>query len=203
MSWIDVSRPLSPNTAVWPGDQAVRWTWTARREEGSTVNLGALRTTVHAGTHADAPLHVSDDGKPISEMDVDPYVGPAEVLHIDGLHVTPADVEAVSAPRVLLRTAASDVPTDEWPDRVTAIMPETVHALEEKGVVLVGTDAPSIDPLDSKTLDAHHALYDAGIVNLEGLLLQDVDPGLYELIALPLRIEGADGSPVRAVLRPM
>jgi len=201
MSWIDISRPVSPETAVWPGDRAVTWTWTARREEGSTVNLGALHMSVHAGTHADAPLHVSGTGKPINKVDLDPYVGCAEVLHVNGQQVTPADVESVSSARVLFRTTASDVPTAEWPDRITAITPEAVEILGSNGVVLVGTDAPSVDPLDSKTLDAHHALNDAGIVNLEGLLLRDVAPGFYELIALPLRIEGADGAPVRAVLR--
>jgi len=201
MSWIDISRLVSPATAVWPGDQAVTWTWTARREEGSTVNLGALHTSVHAGTHADAPLHVSDTGTPINDVDLNPYVGHAEVIHVRGQQVAPTDVESVSSSRVLFRTAASDVSTAEWPDRVTAITPEAVEVLSAKGVVLVGTDAPSVDPLDSTTLDAHHALYGAGIMNLEGLLLRDVAPGFYELIALPLRLEGADGSPVRAVLR--
>lgn len=201
MSWIDITRSLCPDTAVWPGDQPVEWTWTARREEGSSVNLGAIRTTVHAGTHADAPLHTEGDGTAIEQVDIDPYVGPAEVIHVHGEAVTEADVADVTATRVLFRTPASDLSDVEWPERVTPISPGAIHAMNERGVVLVGTDAPSVDPLDSKTLDAHHALFDAGMLNLEGLFLRDVDPGRYSLIALPLKIQGADGSPVRAVLQ--
>lgn len=201
MSWIDISRPLSPDTAVWPGDQRVEWTWTARREEGSSVNLGAIQTTVHAGTHADAPLHADSNGMSIDSVEIRPYIGPAEVVHATGQTITRADVASVTAERVLFRTPASDLPDGTWPERVTAISPEAIDAMNDRGVVLVGTDAPSVDPLDSKTLDAHHALFGAGMLNLEGLMLRDVDPGLYSLIALPLNIPGADGSPVRAVLR--
>ena len=201
MSWIDISRPLSPETAVWPGDQSVEWSWTARREEGSSVNLGAIRTTVHAGTHADAPLHAHSNGTSIDNVEASPYIGPAEVVHVDGDTITRADVVAVTAKRVLFRTPASELPEGTWPERVTPISPDAIHAMNDRGVVLVGTDAPSIDPLDSKTLDAHHALFNAGMLNLEGLLLRNIEPGTYSLIALPLNIQGADGSPVRAVLR--
>jgi arylformamidase len=88
-----------------------------------------------------------------------------------------------------------------WAPNVTPLLAETVAALDDAGVVLVGTDAPSVDPVDSTALPAHHALCDAGIVNLENLALADVPPGRYELMALPLRILGADAAPVRAVLR--
>ncbi len=203
MSWIDITRSLSPDTAVWPEDQPVEWAWTARHEEGSSVNLGAIRTTVHAGTHADAPLHTESRGTTIDHVNIDPYVGPAEVIHVRGGAVTEADVAAVTQKRVLFRTSASDLSDSDWPERVTAISPGAIHTMNDRGVVLVGTDAPSIDPLDSKTLDAHHALFDAGMLNLEGLLLRDVDAGTYSLIALPLKIQGADGSPVRAILRPI
>ena len=201
MSWIDITRSLSPDTAVWPGDQPVQWTWSARREEGSSVNLGAIHTTVHAGTHADAPLHTEGSGRAIHAIDLDPYIGPAEVVHVRGDAVTESDVANVTERRVLFRTPASDLPDNEWPERVTPISPGAIDAMNDRGVVLVGTDAPSVDPLDSKTLDAHHALFAAGMLNLEGLYLKEVEPGRYSLIALPLKIHGADGSPVRAALR--
>ena len=201
MSWIDISRPLSPETPTWPGDQPVEWTWTARREEGSSVNLGAIRTTVHAGTHADAPLHAHGGGMSIDNAEVSPYIGLAEVVHASGDTITEADVASVTAKRVLFRTPASDLPEGTWPKQVTPVSPEAIHVMNDRGVLLVGTDAPSIDPLDSKALVAHHALFNAGMLNLEGLLLRDVEPGTYSLIALPLKIRGADGSPVRAVLR--
>ena len=201
MSWIDITRSLSPDTAVWPGDQPVQWTWSARREEGSSVNLGAIHTTVHAGTHADAPLHTEGGGRAIHTVDLDPYIGPAEVIHVRGDAVTESDVANVTERRVLFRTPASDLPDNEWPERVTPISPGAIDAMNDRGVVLVGTDAPSVDPLDSKTLDAHHALFAAGMLNLEGLCLREVESGRYSLIALPLKIHGADGSPVRAALR--
>lgn len=201
MSWIDITRSLSPETAVWPGDQPVQWTWSARREEGSSVNLGAIHTTVHAGTHADAPLHTEGSGRAIHDVELDPYVGPADVIHVQDDAVTEADIANVTERRVLFRTPASDLSDSEWPERVTPILPSAIDAMNDLGVVLVGTDAPSVDPLDSKTLDTHHALFAAGMLNLEGLYLRDVEPGTYSLIALPLKIHGADGSPVRAVLR--
>lgn len=201
MSWIDITRTLSPETAVWPGDQPVEWTWSARREEGSSVHLGAIHTTVHAGTHADAPLHTEDGGTAIHNVNLNPYIGPAEVIHVHGDTVSEADVANITEDRVLFRTAASDLPDNEWPERVTPILPSAIDAMNDRGVVLVGTDAPSVDPLDSKTLDAHHALFTAGMLNLEGLYLRDVKPGRYSLIALPLKIQGADGSPVRAALQ--
>jgi arylformamidase len=200
MSWIDITRTLSPETAVWPGDQPVEWIWSARQDEGDAVNLGAIHTTVHAGTHADAPLHTERSGKAIHDVDLNPYVGPAEVIHVRGDTVTETDVSDVTEHRVLFRTQASDLSDTEWPERVTPISQGAIETMNDRGVILVGTDAPSVDPLDSKTLDAHHALFAAGMLNLEGLYLRDVEPGKYSLIALPLKIHGADGSPVRAVL---
>jgi len=203
MTLIDITRTLSPSTAVWPGDQPVEWMWTARREEGSTVNLGAIRTSMHAGTHADAPLHFLDDGESIDTVPLQPFVGPVDVVHVSGSSVTPVDVEAVAARRILFRTPASEVSTSAWPETVTAIHPEAIRVMKDRDVVLIGTDAPSIDPLDSTSLDAHHAMAEAGMINLEGLQLSDVSSGRYRLLALPLKIEGADAAPVRAVLEPV
>ncbi|PEN15070.1 kynurenine formamidase [Longibacter salinarum] len=203
MRYIDITRSLSESTAVWPGDQRVEWTWTARREEGSTVNLGAITTSVHAATHADAPLHFDDSGKAIDEVPLRPFLGPAEVVHVDDDVISPEHVQAVSAPRVLFKTCASSVDRTQWPNAVTAVHPDTIRMLGERGVVLIGTDAPSIDPLDSKHLEAHHALAETGMVNLEGLQLAGVSPGRYHLTALPLKIERADAAPVRAVLQPV
>jgi arylformamidase len=134
-------------------------------------------------------------------FDLEVFVGPAEVVDVTGVEVVkPSHVSDLTADRLLLKTDASTLAEEEWPDRITSIAPETVSMLAEEGVVLLGTDAPSVDPLDSTDLPAHHALIDAGILNLEGLRLSDVPPGSYSLLALPLKLEGADAAPIRAVL---
>jgi arylformamidase len=201
MDLIDISRPLAPTTAVWPGDQPVEWSWTARRERGSPVNLGALRLSTHAGTHADAPVHVQEGGATTDAFSLSVFVGPSEVIDVrNATTIRPDHVREVTHQRILFRTSASSLSADEWPDAVTPIHPDTVACLADQDVVLLGTDAPSVDPLESKALSAHHALIEAGIVNLEGLDLSDVDSGLYGLLALPLNLSGADAAPVRAVL---
>jgi arylformamidase len=204
MALFDISREISADTAVWPGDQEVEWTWTARvGENDSPVNLGAIHLSTHTATHADAPLHAHSEGTAVDALPLEAFVGPAQVIELDdhASEVRPHHVADLRAERVLFKTAASNLPDEEWPDAVVPISPETISHLSQAGVVLIGTDAPSVDPLDSTDLPAHHALRTAGIVNLEGLSLRDVSPGLYELMALPLKIDGGDAAPVRAVLR--
>lgn len=201
MDWIDISRTLSPATAVWPGDQPVEWSWTTRLEEGGSVNLGAFQTSAHAATHVDAPFHVRASGKTTDALDVSVFVGQAEVVGVeDASIIRPRHVASVSTSRVLFQTYASTLPTDTWPETITPIHPDTVSALDKRGVLLVGTDAPSVDPLDSTDLPAHNALIEADIVNLEGLSLAGIEAGQYSLLSLPLKLQGADAAPVRAVL---
>ena len=203
MALIDISRSLSPSTAVWPGDQAVEWTWTTRvGSPDASVNLGAIELNTHAGSHVDAPYHVSEEGRTTDELPLSVFVGRAQVVEVgDASSLRPEHVNEVSAERMLFKTRASSLPDDEWPSGVAPFKPETIRCLAAKDVVLVGTDAPSVDPLDSTSLPAHHALIDAGIVNLEALCLNDVSPGTYHLMAFPFKISGADAAPVRAVLQ--
>lgn len=198
---IDVSAPLSGASEPWPGDEPVRLDRTARIADGDSVNVGRLSTSLHNGTHADAPLHVSESGVPVDRLSLDAFMGPAVVLD------APAALEPTGRPldravprghRVLLRWGRED--HRSFPDDVPAVPAEWVRRLGELDVPLLGTDAPSVDPVDSTELRAHHACVEAGIQILENLVLGHVDPGLYEIRALPLRLEGADASPVRAVL---
>lgn len=181
----------------------MEWSWTMRIDSGHSVNVGALRTSVHSATHADAPRHVSDEGRTIDELPIDSFIGRAEVVSISGNEVTAEDVVGVGTRRILFRTSASDVPATQWPDQITAIRPSAIKRLAEQNVVLIGTDAPSIDPLDSTSLDAHHELAKRDMVHLEGLDLSDVASGHYRLSAVPIKIPGADAAPVRAVLSPV
>lgn len=201
MALIDISRSVSPTTAVWPGDQEIEWAWSARlNDEDSSVNLGAIRLSTHAGTHVDAPFHISNEGETTSEFSLPTFVGPADVVEVQDDVIRPEHVEDVTSDRVLFKTPASALSDEEWPDSITPFAVETIDALSARGAILVGTDAPSVDPLDSTDLSAHHALISHGIVNLEGLRLNQVFPGRYYLMAFPLKISGADAAPVRAVL---
>ena len=200
---IDISRALTPAVAVWPGDAPFTHAWTARIDEGSTVNLSAIALSVHTGTHADAPLHYEADGASIDQVPLLHFVGPCLVLEIDAQTIAPehvAENDVLRIPRVLFKTRHSHVADTVWDPDFAPLLPETVEQLATQGVVLIGTDAPSVDPAESKDLAAHHALARHGIVNLENLCLRGVAPGRYTLVALPLKLEGVDGAPVRAVL---
>jgi arylformamidase len=140
-------------------------------------------------------------------MPLDLYWGPAQVVHVRKQHgpLLPddlRDVDLTRAPRLLVRTTASDLAPDEFPEDIVYPDPSLGTFLFEAGIVLFGSDAPSMDALDSKELPGHNALGARGIAILENLALSGVDDGLYDLVALPLKVVGGDGSPVRAVLRP-
>jgi arylformamidase len=203
MGLIDISRAISPATAVWPGDQVVEWNWTRRLSESdASVNLGSIRLSTHAGSHVDAPHHVIDEGRTTDDIPLSVFIGPARVVDVKtASQIRPEHMAGSTAERVLFKTEASALPETQWPESITPLAPETVRLLEDEETVLVGTDAPSVDPLDSTDLPAHHALIDAEIVNLEGLSLDGVSPGRYFLMALPLKIVDGDAAPVRAVLR--
>jgi arylformamidase len=207
MPLYDISRPVRAGIAVWPGDAPFRVEWTLRRAEGASVNLSELRLSAHTGTHADGPFHASDEGARIGAVPLEAYLGPALLVEArDWPSISVGRVERLLGDerpeRILFRTGCWTDP-EVFPEVFPAIEPEAARAMAAAGVRLVGTDAPSIDPFDSKDLPTHQLFREAGIANLESLLLDDVPEGRYELIALPLRLEEADASPVRAVLRPL
>jgi arylformamidase len=200
----DISQPLSAALPVWPGDTpfAAERTW----DHGATpVAVSRLMLSTHSGTHADAPLHYDPAGTPIDAVALEPYLGPARVIDARrwGPVIEPDALEpslADAPPRVLLRTYER-FPAERWSSAFATISADAIRLLAARGTVLVGIDSPSLDPEDSKTMAAHHAVRDAGMRVLEGLVLDRVAPGDYELIAVPLRLAGLDASPVRAVLR--
>lgn len=195
---IDISRPLSAAVACWPGDVpfAFRLGWSIA--DGATVNVGSVTTSVHTGTHCDAPFHYDPAGAAVDALPLDVFVGPCRVIDVTGREDW--DVGPFDVPRVLFRTGGW--PDDSrFPESIPTMTPALADRLGRAGVRLVGVDLPSVDPLDSKTLDVHRALGRHGVTILEGLRLDHVPEGVYELLAVPLRIVGADGSPVRAVLR--
>jgi arylformamidase len=200
----DISPPIGAETPAFPGDVTYSQTWTARLGPGCPINLSAITMSPHLGAHADAPLHYGEDAATIGTVDLEPYLGPCRVIHaIDrGPLIRPEHLAHAAAglpPRVLVRTCAA-APTT-WSAVFSAYAPETIAWLAGLGVRLVGIDSQSVDPADSKTLDSHHQLLAYDVRVLENLVLDAVPAGDYELIALPLKLVGADASPVRAVLR--
>ena len=206
MTWRDISIAVGPTTPEWPGDTPFSCGWTWRIAEGASVNLSALTMSPHVGTHADAPLHVADGWAPSDELPLEPFVGPAVVCSVDPAlaAVEIADLRSLprdrAVERILLRTGCS-IADGRFPTAWPALTPAAVTALVERGLVLLGVDAPSVDARDSKTLEVHRALFAGGAFNLENLDLRNVADGEYELTALPLKLRALDAAPVRALLR--
>jgi arylformamidase len=201
----DITQTLGADTPMWPGDTPFGATRTWAYGSGCPVNVSQFQSSTHAGTHADAPLHYDPDGIGIADVDLTPYVGPVRVIDLRGRGpvMTPDMVApALAAPcqRILLRTYER-FPHSQWDAAFMTVAAATITLLAAHGVILIGIDSPSLDPQESKAMDAHLAVKAAGMAILEGLVLDDVPAGDYELIALPLKLAGLDAAPVRAVLR--
>lgn len=201
----DISQRLHARLPVWPGDIAFEKQQTAQIGGDCVVNINRFAMSTQAGTHVEAPLHFQRDGQPIDALPLDRFIGRCVVIQVTNADrfVQPDQVLPhlpAGTTRVLLRTLG-DFAWERWPDGFPAIHADTIRALAARGVELIGTDAPSLDPQTSKELHAHHAVSEHGLVILEGLVLKDVPAGQYELIALPLPIEGVEAAPVRAILR--
>lgn len=205
MKLYDITRPITPQLVGWPGDTTYTATEVLKIREGDSVNLSTLNLSAHLGTHVDAPYHFLDNGAKMDQVDLNAYIGPATVvdfMDVDGA-LTPehlSRVDLANIERLLIQTKNSHLPDDQWPSEFVYPTAEVAQMMADHHIKLFGTDSPSVDPETSKTLDAHKTLGRGGIYILEGLQLTDVPPGEYELIALPLKLDG-DGSPVRAVLR--
>jgi len=205
MPLIDISPTISPRIAVWPGDVSFSRDVALDMTDGANLTLSAITTTVHVGAHTDAPNHYARDGQDIAARDLERYYGPAQVIRVDvppGNRILPEHVTSdITAPRVLFHTGSFPDP-DHWNTDFVSLSPQLIEWLHNQGVQLVGIDTPSIDPFDDKLLESHNAVAARDMAVLEGIVLTHVTPGPYTLIALPLRLEGADASPVRAVLAP-
>lgn len=203
---LDISPPITPGIAVWPGDVGFSRTVALSIASGSNLDLSSMTTTLHVGAHTDAPSHYAGGAPGIGERDLDRYLGRCQVVRVDvgrDERVRPEHVGVpIVAPRVLFHTGTFPDP-NHWNSDFASLSPELVDFLADRGVVLVGIDTPSVDPEKDRELLSHTAIARRDLGILEGIVLDGVDPGEYTLIALPLRIPGADASPVRAVLLPV
>jgi arylformamidase len=200
----DLSPPLHASIAVWPGDTPLTREVLLDMDKGDNLTLSTLRATVHLGAHADGPNHYGQGAASIGERSLEPYLGTCQVMHVDarpGQRLRGADLpEAVTAKRLLIRTGTHPDP-GTFSEDFAALDPSLVDELHAQGVLLVGIDTPSVDVFSSKDLPSHARFLAHDMAILEGLVLDAVPSGRYELIALPLRLMGFDASPVRAVLR--
>jgi arylformamidase len=209
MKMIDITRALHPGHPNWPGDVPLTLSMSARIAAGASVNVGAIHTSLHGGTHVDAPWHYDDGGARMGEIDLRRLLGDALVLDVSGgegpigvaaLNTAWRDFGGAIPERVLLHTGERDEWGTQFPLDFRPLAAEGVAWLADAGVRVVGTDAPSVDPLESKGLPAHHACNRAGLLIIESLALNRVAAGRFELICLPLSLPTMDASPARAVL---
>jgi arylformamidase len=204
MALYDITPAVSPALAVWPGDTPPSREVLADMKRGDNLTLSTLRGTVHLGAHADAPSHYGRDAAAIDERPLDLYIGPCRLIRLKvgrGARVPPEALpKDLKAERVLVATGTYPDPT-HWNEDFAAFDPATIDLLHERGARLVGIDTPSVDLFSAKKLVAHERFLAHDMAILEGLVLDGVPEGDYELIALPLKLTGFDASPVRAVLR--
>jgi len=208
----DISRTLSDDLAEWPGDEPFHFRLTKTMAEGQSVNLGAIGMSVHNGTHADARFHFDTNGEAIETAPLEIYLGRAVVVNLAEAFlqskekhlitiedVQPHAEEIAETSRLLVRTGRWSDST-VFPNQIPVIAAGVPSWLQKNGVKLLGLDLPSVDEIDSKSLQNHHALARAGVAIVESLDLSGVGPGIYNFVALPLKIAGGDGAPMRAVL---
>lgn len=209
----DITPPISPSLAVWPGDTPPSRQVLCDMKQGANITLSTLHGTVHLGAHADGPNHYGTDAPAIDQRSLDYYIGSCRVVSVPTALGTLVSMEAFDAAlergplpvatlpaRVLIATGSYPDP-NHFNEDFAGLDPLLIDALSARGVRTIGTDAPSVDLFSSKDLPAHHRFLANDMAILEGLLLQEVPEGDYELIALPLKLVGFDASPVRAILR--
>lgn len=205
----DISPPLTPDLAVWPGDTPAQRELLFDMAAGDNLTLSTLRATVHFGAHADGPNHYGRDAPAIHERSLHYYLGPCRLIRLNVEPASRITIEMTLAalepgcdlpPRVLFATGTYPDPK-RWTTAFAALSVELIDWLHRRGVITVGIDTPSVDLFDSTDLPAHRAILRHDMAILEGLVLSGVAEGIYELIALPLPLVGFDASPVRAILR--
>lgn len=199
----DVTWPISPEMAVWPGDPPVSLERVKRMEAGAKNNLSHLACSAHAGTHVDAPLHFIADGATVTSLSLEILVGPARVVALpDGDAITasmlaPLDLKGVS--RLLFKTRNSGLPRTKFVEDFAALAGDAAQWVVEHGIQLVGVDYLSVEAFGGDG-SVHRALLGAGVVVVEGLDLSDAPPGDYVLYCLPLKLTGSEGAPARVIL---
>jgi arylformamidase len=202
----DVSLPIRSGGLVYPGNPQIDITLDSAVARGASSNLSKICFGSHTGTHIDAAKHFFDDGQTVDQIPLDRLIGPARLVAFDDsvMSVTATDLkkhDLAGQARIIIRTRNSGFNQEtEFHTDYTYLAPDGAEYLVSLGVQLVGVDYLSIEQFHSGHHRTHRALLEKSVVIVEGLNLEDVDPGDYDLICLPIRLEGIDGAPARAVL---
>jgi arylformamidase len=208
MKIFDISLTISPDLPVWPGDPPVELEQVESMDRGAHANISRLSAGVHIGTHVDAPHHFLNDGRTVEGLPLDVLTGPCYVVQLpDGVEaITTEALEGTSLPegaeRILFGTSNSRLWSrreTEFQEDFVAVTEDGAQWLVERGVRLVGVDYLSVAPFGD-SVPTHTTLLQAGVVVVEGLDLSAVPRGFYDLYCLPLKLQGSDGAPARAVL---
>jgi arylformamidase len=197
--WIDISVPLDTRTLAWPGDRPFELKRDCSLANGGECNLSSFAMSAHLGTHLDSPLHYVAGGASLDSLPFDAVIGPARVLSLDDLEAQPVQ----PGERILLKTRNSDTEwwTEPFRDNYAHLSLAQARSLADRGIHLIGIDYLSIGGPGESGAEVHRVLLNAGVWILESLNLCGVEPGVYEIVCLPLRIAGIEGSPARAILR--
>jgi arylformamidase len=206
MKPIDISPVLSSRSPIFPGDTPFEVRSVMSFKSGQNYELSAFTTSPHNGAHADAPSHYHKNGTDIASQSIHPYLGGAQVVRVQlnkYERIYPSHIKhtKILSKRILFSTGSFNHEAG-WRSDFNSLSPELIEFLASLGVILVGIDTPSIDPADSKGLESHLAVFEHKIAVLENLNLNGVPSGLYQLIALPLKLKDLEASPVRAILLP-
>ena len=208
MTIYDISLSISPNLPTWPGDPGLKLEQYASMDKGEHYNATQISSSVHLGTHVDAPRHFLNDGSAVEQLPLEVLTGPCYVTQLpDGIEAITAEVldrtEITSEmKRVLFGTSNSHYwakGESKFQTDFVAITEDGAEWLVERGVQLVGVDYLSVAPYND-SIPTHAALLKAGVVIVEGLNLSNIMRGFYDLYCLPLKITGSDGAPARAIL---
>lgn len=205
--WKDVSVSLRDGMPHWPGDPECQISRVNKMEDGAVCNLTHLSMSAHTGTHMDAPRHFVADGMTMEQMPLEPVIGRCKVIEFDVEdQITAEDLKKVKltqGQRVLFKTRNSSRSwtMTEFDKDFVSIRADAAQYLVDQKVATVGVDYLSIGGFEKDGVETHQIMLGAGIWVIEGLNLAETKPGYYDMICLPLKIEGADGAPCRVVLR--
>jgi len=204
---IDISVNIKNNMVYWPDNTPVKIKQETIEYENRKVTLSSLSMSSHTGTHIDAPLHFIKNGKGIDKISLNTVVGPAKVIEIkDETSIKIDEIKDLNinkGDRILFKTKNSEKKWENMPffKNYVYLSAKASEYLVEKQVQIIGIDYLSIGGFYEDGSKTHHSLLGAGIWVIEGLYLNNVKPGNYELICLPLKIKNGDGAPARVVLR--
>jgi arylformamidase len=206
MKLIDVTVPLDANLPSYPGNTPFSLEAIKRIARGDSSNVSSLHMSAHAGTHVDAPRHFIDQASGADAIPLEMLIGRTRVIEVTSRKgIGPDELSAVDLAedvRVLIKTANSRFwGTPEFHPEYVGVTEAGARYVIDHGIKLLGVDYLSVEEFKKPGAPAHHVLLGGGTIVIEGLNLRDVEPGVYEMFCLPLRIVGADGAPARVVLR--